>query len=171
MRHIPTSLYIDTEVFIREKLCFEKKGFSLLKNTFIKGELRLLVPAMMERELIRHYRRQTEECADAVNRVQKKYPMPFLNMWKTRPNEEIIDKCINELKSHWVQFKLHFKVEDLPLVVDLDRVVDWYFKIRPPFSTKKLKEFPDAFILSALESYYKDQQCEHCRGEQGWRLY
>lgn len=156
MRHIPTSLYIDTEVFKRQGLRLDTTGFISLKNTFVKGGLRLLVPAMMERELLRHYRRQAEKCADAIDKVQNIHPMPSLRMWTPRPKEEIIDECFNELKSQWEQFKSHFTVEKLPLVGDIDKVVDCYFSVAPPFSDDKRKEFPDAFILSTLEAYYND---------------
>ena len=111
MRHIPTSLYIDTEVFKRQGLRLNTDDFNLLKDTFVKGGLRLLVPAMMERELLRHYRRQAEECADAVHKAQQKHPMPLLKMWTPRPKKEVIDECFNELKSQWEQFKSHFVVE------------------------------------------------------------
>ena len=158
MRHIPTSLYIDTEVFKHQGLRLNTDDFNLLKDTFVKGGLRLLVPAMMEREILRHYRRQAEECADAVHKAQQKHPMPFLKMWTPRPKNEIIDECFNELKLQWEQFKSHFVVEELPLVGDIDRVVDWYFSVEPPFSKNKKKEFPDAFILSALESYHNDHK-------------
>ena len=53
MRHVPTSLYIDTEVFKRQGLCFDTKAFAALTGTFAKGGLRLLVPIIMERELLR----------------------------------------------------------------------------------------------------------------------
>ena len=158
MRHIPTSLYIDTEVFKRQGLRLDTNDFNSLKDTFVKGGLRLLIPAMMEREILRHYWRQAEECADAVHKAQQKHPMPFLKMWTPRPKNEVIDECFNELKSQWEQFKSHFVVEELPLVGDIDRVVDWYFSVEPPFSKNKNKEFPDAFILSALESYHNDHK-------------
>ncbi len=46
-RHIPTTLYLDTEVFIRNGYHFEGK-LSELKDTFIEKGLRLLVPEIME---------------------------------------------------------------------------------------------------------------------------
>ena len=83
---------------------------------------------------------------------------PSLAMWTSRPKNEVIDECFEELKSQWKQFKSHFTVEELPLVGDIDHVVDWYFSVERPFSEKKLKEFPDAFILSALEAYHNDHK-------------
>ena len=46
-------------------------------------------------------------------------------------------------------------MKNLPIVGNLDDVVDWYFEIRPPFSEGKPKEFPDALIISALDQYHK----------------
>ena len=127
-----------------------------LKDTFVEGGLRLLVPAIMERELFRKYRQQAESCADAVYKAQRMHPMQTLEMWTPYSKEKVIDQCFDELKSQWKRFKSHFKVENLPLVGDLDDVVDWYFGVKPPFSPRKNKEFPDAFILSTLDACYKD---------------
>lgn len=44
MRHVPTSLYIDTEVFKGDGLRFDTKTFTALTGTFAKGGLRLLYP-------------------------------------------------------------------------------------------------------------------------------
>lgn len=113
---------------------------------------------MMERELLQHYQRQAKECADAIHKAQHKHPMPFLEIWTPRSENEVIDECFSELKSQWEQFKLHFVVEELPFVGDINHVVEWYFSVEPPFSEKKNKEFPDAFILSVLEAYHNDHK-------------
>ena len=47
----------------------------------------------------------------------------------------------------------------MPIVGNLEDAVEWYFKKEPPFSDpKKPKEFPDAFVLSALEYYHKEHK-------------
>ncbi len=143
---------------MNQGLRLDTKAFRLMKTKFVKSGLRLLVPAMMERELIRHYRKQAKDCANAVEKAQNIHPMPFLEMWTPRPKDEVIEACFNELISQWEQFKSHFTVESLSLVGDLDRVVDWYFSVQPPFSPEKKKEFPDAFILSALDLYHNDHK-------------
>ena len=81
----------------------------------------------MERELFRKYRQQAESCADAFYKAQQMHPMQTLEMWTPYSKEKVIDQCFDELKSQWKGFKSHFKVENLPLVGDLDDVVDWYF--------------------------------------------
>jgi hypothetical protein len=75
MRHVPTSLYIDTEFFKRQGLRFDTKAFTALTGTFTKGGLRLLVPTIMERELLRHFVREAEKTANAVISAHKAYPI------------------------------------------------------------------------------------------------
>ena len=63
MRHVPINLYIDTQVFVKNNLALDTEGFKQLKNTFVKGGLRLLVPEMMKRELFRKYEERAEKAA------------------------------------------------------------------------------------------------------------
>ena len=61
MRHIPLSLYIDTEFFVRKGLRLNGDEFLLIKDKIRQKALRLLVPEMMERELLRHYKRRAKD--------------------------------------------------------------------------------------------------------------
>ena len=158
MRHVPTALYIDTEVFNRNNLRLDTREFTLLKDTFVKGGLRLLVPEMMERELFRHYGTRAKETAEKLARAHRAHPVEYLSLADLPTQEELEEMCRNELRRQWEEFKGHFVVEQLPLVGSLEDVVNWYFSIRAPFTKKKPKEFPDAFILSALEHYHQEHK-------------
>ncbi len=127
----------------------------MLKETFVKGGLRLLIPEMMERELLRHYQKRARDSAVALEKAHKTHPVSELSLGDLPPTGEMEAKCLSVLRRQWEAFKGHFTVEQLPLVGDLNDVVGWYFSIEAPFSEKKHKEFPDAFILSALEHYYQ----------------
>lgn len=155
MRHVPTSIYIDTEFFKRQHLRLDNKAFTALTDTFVKGGLRLLVPAMMERELLRHFKRESEKAAEAVIKAHKAYPINNLSIANIPSQSDLEKNCMEEMRRQWDSFKHHFVVENLPIVGNLDDVVDWYFDVKPPFSEpKKTKEFPDAFIISALDQYH-----------------
>ena len=110
----------------------------------------------MERELLRHYRKQAEKCWSAISKAQQEHPILSLELWRQQSKDEVENTCFQELRLLWENFKSHFSVEHLPLVGDIDRVADWYFKVEPPFTKKKAKEFPDAFILSAIERYHAE---------------
>lgn len=157
LRHTPTSLYIDTEVFVRNGYRFDTEAFTRMLDTFVKGGIRLLIPEMMERELLRKFGEQAEKAANALNTAHKTHPIASLSLIAIPTKEELQSKCYDEMVRQWEAFKEHFIVEKLPLVGDLNNVVNWYFKKEPPFSNKP-KEFPDAFILSALEHYHKEHK-------------
>lgn len=158
MRHTPTALYIDTQVFVKNGLRFDTQSFTQLKETFVKGGIRLLLPAIMERELLRKFDGQAFKATDALIKAHKTHPIDSLSLMDVPPKDELKSKSYQELADQWETFKEHFIVEELPLVGNLEDVVDRYFRIEPPFSEKKTKEFPDAFILSVLEYYYEEHK-------------
>ena len=158
MRHIPTSLYIDTQVFVRNGYRFDTQAFTQLLDTFVKGGIRLLIPEMMERELLRKFDEQAIKAAKALINAHKTHPIASLSLIAIPTEEELQSKCYDEMVRQWETFKDHFIVEKLPIVGNLEDTIDWYFKKEPPFSERKPKEFPDAFILSALEHYHKEHK-------------
>ena len=155
MRHVPTSLYIDTEYFKRQNLRFDTQAFTEFKGRFVKQGLRLLVPKIMERELLRHFHRKAEEIAYKLEKTHEEYYVEKLALVNLPSQNDLKTQCVDAMERQWSEFKEHFVVENLPIVGNLDDVVDWYFEIRPPFSEGKPKEFPDALIISALDQYHK----------------
>ncbi len=158
MRHIPTSLYIDTQVFVQNGYRLDTQAFTHLLDTFVKGGIRLLIPSMMEWELIRKFEEQAIKAAKALINAHKTHPIASLSLIAIPTEEELQSKCYDEMVRQWEMFKEHFIVEKLPIVGNLEDTIDWYFKKEPPFSERKPKEFPDAFILSALDHYHKEHK-------------
>ncbi len=74
MRHVPTSLYIDTEFFKRQGLRFDTSAIADLKKNFVKEGIQLLVPVIMERELLRHFEREAEKISNAL--IKSEIEMP-----------------------------------------------------------------------------------------------
>lgn len=155
MRHVPTALYIDTQVFVKNRMELDAREFNQLKKTFVKGGIRLLLPAIMQRELFRHYRRKADELASALIKAHGNYPLNKLALGDLPSKEDLTEQCFEEFGKQWEEFTSHFIVEPLPLVGCIEDVVDWYFNGAPPFHNKK-HEFPDAMIVSSLEAYHRD---------------
>ena len=161
MRHVPTAIYIDTQVCYENNLRFDTNDFYKMHQIFVKGGIRLLIPRMMERELLRHFRKRAKESVEALSKAHKKHPIEALSLLELPPKKELEEKCFESLQENWEKFKEHFNVERLPLVGSIDNVVDWYFQVEAPFSEKKKKEFPDAFILSVLDEYHREHHGAH----------
>lgn len=164
MNHVPKTLYIDTEVFMSNGLKLDTEGFHELKGICRKGGLRLLIPEIMKRELFRKYDEQAKKCANQLEKSHESYPIKYLGLAKIPPKDELEKRCLEKLTRQWEEFKGYFTIEELPLVDNLEDVVNWYFNYQDPFfgrkdkMKKQSKEFPDAFIFSALESYCKKHQ-------------
>ena len=139
MRHVPIALYIDTSIFKSQGLRLDTKQFSILKDTFVQGGLRLLVPAMMERELLRHYQKRASEVVEALEKVQRIHPINHLFLGDIPSKETVEEKCFNQLKDQWDTFKEHFTVELLPFVGNLWRCSRLVFSDRTAVFREKIK--------------------------------
>lgn len=156
MRHTPTTIYIDTEYFKRNGLKLDTIGFQKVKENFKPKGLRLLIPKMMEKELLRHYEKQSKECANYVDKAYNMHPVQQVSIFNEFRKDEIERICLEKLIANWLEFKEFFTIVELPLISNIDEIVDWYFSQKAPFSETKKKEFPDAFILNVLDQYHRD---------------
>lgn len=112
----------------------------------------------MERELLRKFKESAKEISEKIIDTRKGYYFKSLYLIKEVPSQEKLqEQLFNQMNQKWDEFKKHFVVEKLPIInniKDVEDIFDCYFDIRPPFTKKKNKEFPDAFILSALDQYH-----------------
>ena len=159
MRLPPTTLYIDTEVFVRAGLRIETGILGCLRDTFAKGGLRLLVHPIMERELHAKFSDQADKAAKALIKAYRTHPIKALQFPDLPTEEDLKSQCYEEMLQQWIAFKQHFVVEELPIHGRSEDVFDWYFDGKPPFGIgKKKHEFPDAFVLSAIDQYYEEHE-------------
>ena len=63
------------------------------------------------------------------------------------------------MNRQWSEFKKHFVVESLPIVGNLENVIDWYFDVLPPFSEKKwvIKKSSFATLAQLVEQLIRNQ--------------
>lgn len=155
-RHVPISLYIDTEVFCNQGFNFDTAVFRKLKTNFLAGHLRLLVPKITEREILRHFDKKADDTVRKLLAAHEDYYINRLALITLPKKEDLKNKYYDEMCQQWMSFKKFFTVENLPIVGKLEDVIDWYFDVKPPFATgKKDKEFPDALIISVLDEYHR----------------
>ncbi len=106
---------------------------------------------------MRKYSVRAKDAAKKFEKAVSKHPVSSLELGELKSRAELEEQCYWVLQQQWETFKEHFIVEALPLVGNLEEVVKWYFADILPFASSrgKQKEFPDAFILSALDQYHK----------------
>lgn len=161
-------IFIDTSVFQQE--CFFKetgrvsKLFKLAKD----GYIHVLLPIITEKEWLKHFRGQAELNLKS-REIERKLELlghngsasEFLKQYNALLDSFDVSREIEK------NFKMNISHDG---VIKIDYsffedatagVFDKYFKQEKPFGAGgKVKEFPDAFVLAALEKYAKENKLE-----------
>ena len=157
MDRIIDYVFIDTSVLMQESYFKSTSRIAQLFDLASKGYIKILLPIITKQEWIKHIKESTYIKFDDVKRKLQllgnlpnvlKFVDDFEKSTSTYANI-VVDSIDTQI--------LNGKVEviDYSFFSDtLSDVFDKYFKKTKPFgSNGKSKEFPDAFVLAALEKY------------------
>jgi predicted nucleic acid-binding protein len=143
-------IFIDTEVFVREKFDWNSKSFTRLKELVRTGHLRVLTTSITKNEVMRKIREALDNAAKSV----KKHEIILGQLGVPTATEKAnASNAVTDLQSLLDQFLKDVRASEVPLSVNLDDLCDSYFQEKPPFSGKKKSEFPDAIVLSSLRDW------------------
>lgn len=147
-------VFVDTSVFCKANYFVKDGTISHLFQLHDKGRIILLMPTITQREVQKNYRQDLVEQFDKLSRLHKLknievYNLPVMN--KDDICKEVNCK-ISEMMNHVCEL-------DYSYCQDVETIFEKYFEREYPFAGKgKEKEFPDAFVLQALEKYAADNQ-------------
>ena len=147
-------VFVDTSVFCKANYFVKDGTISHLFQLHDKGRILLLMPTITKREVQKNYRQDLVEQFDKLSRLHKlknieAYNLPVMN--KDDICKEVNCK-ISEMMNHVCEL-------DYSYCQDVETIFEKYFEREYPFAGKgKEKEFPDAFVLQALEKYAADNQ-------------
>lgn len=147
-------VFIDTSVFKANNYFSATSKINKLAELASKGRISIVLTSITEAEIIRHLARDIE---NARKSVRKKDNEVLRNISGTEEFFSALDK-VNAEEAATKMMKSFIRkssayVIGLDYCKDIDGIFKKYFKQEFPFSEKKQKEFPDAFVLAALESY------------------
>jgi hypothetical protein len=158
-------VFLDTEVFVHKNFDFGGALFQRLERARTSGLVDLYVTSVTDRETEAKIAEAVNDAATAQRKFQKEARIlrnlsepAFTGLFE----EFDTDELTKQLLSQYEQFKKRVNVEVVPNADDaLDQVLDRYFQRKPPFGEgKKKHEFPDAFAITALESWCRDEEIE-----------
>ncbi len=157
---VPTVIFIDTSIVRGQAYNFESKAIKLFLSAAGERKLTLLLPDATSREI----RKQISARSDvAINALKKAYEQaPFLlksDKWPTMPGFAAAWELFTIGVRQWEGFTNNFTLIRLPVEdINLREVMGWFDAQRAPFSTRKQKEFPDAFALSSIVAFAKRER-------------
>jgi hypothetical protein len=149
--------FLDTETYVRRNFSFETGALKQLQDHLTEDDCLLLITDINIREIRRHLRRKANEAASIIKETKKTAMIlrNTPNLAHHRIFDELsADQIYVELSSNFDKFLANKNIEQISTAtVSIPDVFDAYFDERPPFaSSGKKSEFPDAFILSAVNS-------------------
>ena len=172
MINFPLAVTLDTNIFHAAKYDFsERSDLSLLVEYVEKGRIKLFLSDIVVQEAKRHIIQQVDDAYSCAQRFTKDLNK-MISQEVTTHFE--LDRLYNFVKNKKEQERLKEKrVSDFDRflrrsnaqllkaeLIDLEKVIDDYFQMKPPFenNTKKRKEFPDAFIASQINNMFGDDE-------------
>lgn len=160
------NVFIDTSIFIKMNFFYGHPAFVALRESVNQGRTRILLTDVTVEEVKANIREETTAAIQAIKKSRNPAKI-FKNLGGTYspifkdPNfESITEEIIKQFEA--------FSAEVGAVVVPVERAITkevftLYFNSALPFGEgKKKSEFPDAFVLSALNDW---------ADEEGQRLY
>jgi hypothetical protein len=159
--------FLDTQTYVARNFNFDSGVLKTLQNHLDEDDCHLLITDVNVREVRRHLSRKATE-AVAVIKAAQKNAMVLRNTpglpWNGIFEKVTVKQIEFDLLNNFEKFLNNPRIETVPVSrVNIEEVFDAYFNEQPPFATSgKKSEFPDAFILSAVNNISRDR---------GYKLY
>jgi hypothetical protein len=152
-------VFIDTNIFIEGNFDIVGKVFSRLQKLSSVHIVNLHLTTITQREIHNNIRKAFREARGAFDSFKSKgkvlrnvdeFDIVFKAVNIEEPAPALIEKIDKFIKDY-------FHIVDVNMASVAD-VFDKYFEAAPPFAEKgaKKSEFPDAFVVSALEKWCQD---------------
>jgi len=154
-------VYIDSSIFIEKNFNFNSKEFQTLINLVEENKVEVVLTKITIQEVISNISKEIEKSIQTIIKARNE-----AKIFRNFPLEPVsgiyneIEKVkFESIMQDMLQTFLHkSKAKILSSNgADIDNIFNMYFGKLPPFGERKKKnEFPDAFILSALSDYAKN---------------
>ena len=149
--------FIDTNTYVKKNFQFATHELAKFREHLEKDDCRLLITDINIKEIKKHIKRRAEEASTAIKKATKD-----AMILRNTPNltwHNIFDKISSEqiIEEVNAQFDTFLQSDCIEIIstneVNISSIFDSYFDETPPFATRdKKSEFPDAFILHAINS-------------------
>ena len=150
----PDTVFIDTSVFIAENYFAPGNRIHTLRRLAEEGKINLVMSEITIQEVRKHIISQVRDSWKQFDKVCKVFRnCEDIDKWRKSTNdkkesEHYLSRLDDFLKTP------NLKILDYSYCSDTAEVFTAYFERKKPFGEgKKKDEFPDAFVLIALEKY------------------
>ncbi|NOL34825.1 PIN domain-containing protein [Bacillus altitudinis] len=146
------NIFLDTQVYKAKNFNFFNKDILRLKRFIDEGLVELFITPITIKEIEDHIKREIQASRKYINAIQDNAHI-LLNYFIYKPiwDRRTIKDAENELLGAFHKFLDDINVNEVAISgTYTNRIFESYFNGRPPFSSKKKNEFPDAYALYSL---------------------
>ncbi|WP_428565600.1 MAG: PIN domain-containing protein [Solidesulfovibrio sp. DCME] len=175
------NVVFDTNFYRSQKYCWESQKIKSIKRLCNEGYMKVYVPEIVDREIKRHLLSAGKESYVRLKKLIKDYPsiMPatheyFNQAFLALESCKIANETENRLIKDYEDFKESISAVVIPInYKKAESIVNNYFSTAPPFEKKqdKKNEFPDAFALESIKSYFSGDFVVVVSEDNGWELF
>ena len=162
MELVTRLVFVDTSSFESKNFQFGQHSLGILEELIKDKKVRLLTTEITLKEITSHLKKHSVDAAKTIKKIQK--DAMFLRNTEELPCHGIFDKVSADTIYEIVKakFDTFLDTENVEIVsisgVDSNIVFDKYFNAIAPFnSANKKNEFPDAFVLEAINELSKQR--------------
>ena len=151
-------IFLDTSVYDNLNFSFNNRQLSKLRNLAQNDEIDLLYNEIVYQEVYQHIADNLSVAINQYNQLllESRALAPFKNDDSLSVKIFSLDseKMISEIRDNWDRFLSECIAEKIDInTVDVDDIVNKYFKKLLPFENKKPYEFKDAIIIDSIRQY------------------
>lgn len=153
-------VFMDTNIYDGSNYSFSNPTFTGLKKLAQDGAVQLQINSVVEGEVQGHIK---DRVATAVKNMNKTFNDKALTGFRYMPGFKERMEKIDE--KEWIQ-KAQKEFSDLLVAcntehisingIDVEKIMQDYFKQKPPFETKKPDEFKDAIAIASIAAEIKN---------------
>lgn len=152
-------VFLDTNIYEESNFSFENAKFTKLKELVKEEKVVLLYNEVIYGEVRQHIENNIKEAVGEFNAaVKNKGFAPFRNSQGWEEHLSLLDeqKLIKQQWQAWDDFLKDCGAIKIPTKdVDVDAILDNYFKKILPFENKKPNEFKDAITIESIREYFE----------------
>ena len=152
-------VFLDTNIYEESNFSFGNGKFTKLKEMVNAGNVVLLYNEVIYREVRQHIESYIKEAVGEYNAaVKNKGFAPFRNVQEWEEHLDLLDeqKLIKQQLQAWDGYLRSCGAIKIPTKnVDVDAILDNYFKRLLPFENKKPNEFKDAITIESICDYFE----------------
>jgi len=155
------NVFIDTSIFIKMNFYYGHPTFVALKESVTQGRSRVLLTDVTIEEVKANVKEEISTASQAIKKARN--PAKILKNVAARYSSIFQDPNIEAITADIFKQFEDFTAEVAAVIVPVEKAItnevfNLYFNSALPFGEgKKKSEFPDAFVLSALNEWAKEE--------------